>query len=261
MMKTIQVSWLVTLLIVAGLATKVQPFTTHTQHCQPRRSRSNAASSLILRTFSRRNSITTPDNQELEFSNKKDGDLRKRRRPSLLIHPARRAVLTSLLTTATVLVGSITTSKPAQALLTDRNTPDVEKFAAGQTISLDEAKRRFRLAQRDIDELIARYDDISAGGGDNVRLYLGTQGVKSHMYGITKIVRVLRDSVDDIVAFTEAATEFEAYLYQAEGAAYQSIFVEFSSAKGTPAQFLATAKKDAIVMRKYMQEMADMLVD
>lgn len=79
------------------------------------------------------------------------------------------------------------------------------------------------------------------------------------MYGITKVVKGLREEADDIVEFTEAANEFEAYLYQAEGAAYQSLFVEHSSAKGTPETFLATAKKDVLSMRRYMGELAEQL--
>ena len=56
-----------------------------------------------------------------------------------------------------------------------------------------------------------------------------------------------------------AMDEFEAYLFQAEGAAYQSMFVEHSSAKGTPESLLKTAKGDIINMRKYMSVMAKQL--
>jgi len=48
-------------------------------------------------------------------------------------------------------------------------------------------------------------------------------------------------------------------LYQAEGAAYQSMFVEHSSAKSTPESLLLTAKSDILNMRKYMKELADQL--
>ena len=108
----------------------------------------------------------------------------------------------------------------------------------------------------DVDELIENYSEISKGGGDAVRRYLGTVGVDKKMYGITKVVKDLRDEADDIVEYTETANEFEAYLYQAEGAAYQSLFVEHSSAKGTPETFLATAKKDVLSMRKFMGDLA-----
>lgn len=76
------------------------------------------------------------------------------------------------------------------------------------------------------------------------------------MYGITKVLKDLRDEAEDIVEFQETLNEFEAYLYQAEGAAYQSLFVEHSSSKGTPETFLATAKKDVVSMQKYMDNLA-----
>ena len=148
----------------------------------------------------------------------------------------------------------------AKATLMDVNTPGVQTFKAGATIGPEEAKKRFQLAIQDVDELIANYDEISkSGGGDNVRRYLGTVGVQSHMYGITKVLKELREEADDIVEFNEASDEFEAYLFQAEGAAYQSLFVEHSSAKGTPESFLATAKKDVLNMRKYMGDLAAQL--
>ena len=79
------------------------------------------------------------------------------------------------------------------------------------------------------------------------------------MYGITKVVKALREEAEDIVEFTEIADEFEAYLFQAEGAAYQSLFAEHSSAKSTPESLLATAKKDVLQMRKFMGQLASQL--
>lgn len=143
----------------------------------------------------------------------------------------------------------------ADTLLMDKGTPDVEAFKGG----VEEAKKRLRLAIIDIDNLLANYEEISKNGGDNVRLYLGTQGLKSHMYGITKVVKALKEEADDIVEYTEASNEFEAYLFQAEGAAYQSLFAEHSSAKSTPESLLKTAKKDIVNMRKFMGDLAEQL--
>ena len=56
--------------------------------------------------------------------------------------------------------------------------------------------------------------------------FVGTQGTKSHMYGLPKALKSLKEEVDDIVEYTETLNDFEAYKYQAEGAAYQSMFVE-----------------------------------
>lgn len=137
----------------------------------------------------------------------------------------------------------------------EKSIPDVPAFAGG----VSEARTRFQLAIKDVDSLLANYDAITISGGDNVRLYLGTQGVKSHMYGISKALKLLKYEADDIVEYTEALNEFEAFLYQAEGAAYQSMFVEHSSARSTPESLLKTAKGDIVNMRKFMGDLAAQL--
>eukprot|EP00957_Ditylum_brightwellii_P139614 10641022-Ditylum_brightwellii.AAC.1 len=76
------------------------------------------------------------------------------------------------------------------------------------------------------------------------------------MYGISKVLKDLRDESEDVVEYQETLDEFNAYLFQAEGAAYQSLFVEHSSAKGTPESLLATAKKDVVSMQKFMDQLA-----
>ncbi|KAL7542331.1 hypothetical protein ACHAXR_011684 [Thalassiosira sp. AJA248-18] len=156
------------------------------------------------------------------------------------------------------MAATITTIAPPPALasdtllLMDKSCPDVPAFEGG----VPEAKTRFQLAIKDVDNLLANYDEITKSGGDNVRLYLGTQGVKSHLYGISKVLKLLKEEADDIVEFTEASNEFEAYLFQAEGAAYQSMFVEHSSARSTPQSLLKTAKGDIVNMRKFAGDMA-----
>ena len=141
----------------------------------------------------------------------------------------------------------------------DATQDEAKTFSPGTKLSVEENKQRFRAARQDVQYLLDHYEKISEGGGDAVRRYLGTVGVSSNMYGITKVVKDLRDEAEDLVEYTETANEFEAYLYQAEGAAYQSLFVEHSSAKGTPASFLATAKKDVVSMQRYMDDLAKQL--
>lgn len=128
-------------------------------------------------------------------------------------------------------------------------------FKPGSTLSVDQAKSRFQLARKDVQYLLDNYSQISKEGGDAVRRYLGTVGTAGYMYGISKVVKLLRDEADDIVEYTEAMDEFNAYLYQAEGAAYQSIFAEHSSAKATPESCLATAKQDITMVAKYMDRL------
>lgn len=165
----------------------------------------------------------------------------------------RRSILQQIATASATVVSL--PSSPANALLLDNSSPDLAAFAGG----IEEAKERFKLAIADIDDLLNNYDAISKSGGDNVRLYLGTQGVKSHMFGIMKVLKALKEEADDIVEYTEAMDSFEAYKNQAEGAAYQSMFVEHSSAKGTPESFLKTAKGDVVNLRKYMGDLAAQL--
>ena len=193
------------------------------------------------------------------FSSSSVSSISVRKDTSLRLHSSydRRSFLANNAATSFVF-SSLAFPVPAFAdtLLMDKGTPDVEAFKGG----VEEAKKRLRLAILDIDNLLANYEEISKnGGGDNVRLYLGTQGLKSHMYGITKVVKALKEEADDIVEYTEASNEFEAYLFQAEGAAYQSLFAEHSSAKSTPESLLKTAKKDIVNMRKFMGDLAEQL--
>jgi len=165
----------------------------------------------------------------------------------------RRSIIHQIVTASATVVSL--PSSPANALLVESSSPDVPAFTGG----IAEAKERFVLAVKDIDDLLNNYDAIAKSGGDNVRLYLGTQGVKSHMYGIMKVLNTLKEEADDIVEYTEAKDSFEAFKNQAEGAAYQSLFVEHSSAKGTPESLLKTAKGDIVNLRKYMGDLAAQL--
>ena len=170
---------------------------------------------------------------------------------------SRRSFLVT--TTASLLISSTSSIQPAAATLMDATQDEAKTFSPGTKLSVEEGKKRFGASRKDVQYLLDNYDTICEGGGDAVRRYLGTVGVSSNMYGITKVVKDLRDEADDLVEFTETLNEFEAYLYQAEGAAYQSLFVEHSSAKGTPATFLATAKKDIQKMQSFMDDLAKQL--
>jgi len=120
-----------------------------------------------------------------------------------------------------------------------------------------DAKERFVAARKELRDLIDNYSEITAkGGGDAVRSRLGTQGISSNLFGIQKILKTLTDDAEDLVEYTEMMEEFNAYYFQAEGAAYQSMFIEHSSAKGTPETILKTAKADILQMEKYMDQLA-----
>ena len=73
-------------------------------------------------------------------------------------------------------------------------------------------------------------------------LILGTVGVTSGMYGITKVMKELQDEAEDIVEYVEDMNEFNAFLNQADTACYSANFVEFSAAKTKPEEFYRNAK-------------------
>ena len=133
-------------------------------------------------------------------------------------------------------------------------------YAAEGRIEVEEAKQKFVAARKELRKLIDDYSEITAkGGGDAVRNRLGTQGVNSNLFGIQKVLKKLTTEAEDIVEYTETMEEFNAYYFQAEGAAYQSLFVEHSSAKSTPESLLKTAKADIMQMEKYMDQLAGQL--
>ena len=123
-------------------------------------------------------------------------DLESRNRRTFLV----RQIIAP--TIASVAATWLPTPRPALAdamLLMDKGRPDVPPFKG----SADEARTRLQLAIRDIDNLLENYDTLTRSGGDNVRLYLGTQGVKSNMFGIMKVLNSLKEELEDIVEYTE----------------------------------------------------------
>ena len=138
----------------------------------------------------------------------------------------------------------------------DNKQANARTFTAGQTMGKDEAIARFKLGRKDLQYLLDNYDSISPDGGDGVRRYLGTVGVTSGLYGISKVMKDLQKEADDIVEYTESMNEFNSYLNAADTACYSANFVEFSAAKTKPEKFLQDAKLDAQQMAKEMGKMA-----
>ena len=135
--------------------------------------------------------------------------------------------------------------QPASAVMMSVDDPVIKLFNSGRALGKELAVERFKLARDDLNYLLKNYDEISLGGGDSVRRYLGTVGVTSGLYGITKILKELQDEADDFVEYTENMNEFDVYLRQADTSCYSANFVEFSSAKTKPEKFLNDAKSGA----------------
>jgi len=129
-------------------------------------------------------------------------------------------------------------------------------FKAGEAMGIEGAKTRFVQARKDLQYLLDNYDEIQKGGGDNIRRYLGTVGVTSAMYGISKVMKELQEEANDIVEYTENMNEFDAYLRAADTACYSANFVEFSAAKTKPEKFFEDARTETGLMRGAMDRMA-----
>ena len=134
--------------------------------------------------------------------------------------------------------------------------PKVKVFTAGEALGVEKAKSRLQEARRTVDDLIENYDEISKGGGDAVRRYLGTVGTDSALFGILRVLKELRSECDDIVEYSESMDEFDYYLRAADTALYSANFVEFSAAKTKPEKFFADAKAASLNMKVYMDKLA-----
>ena len=157
-----------------------------------------------------------------------------------------------------VLTSSFVVNKnPFQALaVMDSSQDNAKVFKAGIALGKEAAIERFKLGRKDLKYLLDNYSSITPDGGDGVRRYLGTVGVSSGLYGITKVLKELQDEAEDIVEYTESMNDFNAYLSAADTACYSANFVEFSAAKTKPEKFLDDAKMDAEMMLKNMNKMA-----
>jgi hypothetical protein len=139
------------------------------------------------------------------------------------------------------------------------NNGTAKVFTAAEVVGVEAGKERFLLAQQKINELADNFDEIAKTGGDGIRRYLGTVGTSSPLCGIGKVMKDLQEESSDIVEYTETMNDFEIALRAADTAAYSSIFVEFSSAKTKPEEFIKNAKREIKNMQVFMATMANEL--
>ena len=129
----------------------------------------------------------------------------------------------------------------------------------GPPLTESEALDRLVSARKSIDYLLSNYDDICAGGGDNVRRYLGTVGASSGLVGVTKVMKALEGRADDFVEYTETATEVNQAIQQADGSAYMAIFVTSSTSYDPPSKYFGQAKVEVLNAKKALDELARMV--
>ena len=148
-------------------------------------------------------------------------------------------------------------SRRANAVM--QNIPD-NVFQVGKDLSRVEAQHRFQQGQTSLTNLLEQYEMIcDQGGGDNIRRYLGTVGMTSGLYGITKVLKVLQETATDIVDYTETMEEFNAALTGADGSAYMAIFAGSSTSTVPATQYYQDAKRDIQRAHQLMQELAKQL--
>ncbi len=156
---------------------------------------------------------------------------------------------------ALVATSATTIQSPANAAMKSDQTV----FKAGQELTIDEAKARFREGQTSLVYLLNNYDEICEGGGDNIRRYLGTVGTSSGLYGIAKVMKVLQQEAEDIVEYTEVMNEINSALVGADGSAYMAIFTESSTSGVPPKKYFDDAKIEVKRAIASMQEIAKQL--
>jgi hypothetical protein len=156
------------------------------------------------------------------------------------------------------LLTGVLSAGEAKAVVVE-NSSNTKVFTAAEVVGVVAAKERFLLSQKKVDELAENYDEISKGGGDSVRRYLGTVGTTSPLCGIGKVMMQLQEEASDVVEYTETMNDFEISLRGADTAVYSTIFVEFSSSSAKPEQFFKLAKADIGRMQVQMTTMANEL--
>ena len=152
---------------------------------------------------------------------------------------------------------SSSSSSVANAVVLDNTTSSSSgmMFEIGKELTEEQAIKRLKGGMESLQYLLEHYDEICEGGGDNVRRYLGTVGTTSGLFGISKVLKRLSDRADDIVEYTETATEIEKCIQQADGSAYMAIFVTTSTSYTPPSKYFADAK---IEIKRCIRSMNDL---
>jgi hypothetical protein len=135
-------------------------------------------------------------------------------------------------------------------------------FEVGKDLTVEQALERFQEGKISLQYLLDHYDEICAVGGDNVRRYLGTVGTTSGLYGIPKVLKILREqssTIDDIVEFSELSEELNSSIQQADGSAYMAIFTTSSTSGVHPQRYFEDAKTEVKQAMKTMNELSTQL--
>jgi len=157
-----------------------------------------------------------------------------------------------------LMTAALLTLTPTKSLATVISS-SANKAGTLDALTMEEAEQRFRAGRESVAYLLKNYNEICEGGGDNVRRYLGTVGTTSGLFGIQKAMKTLADKADDIVEYTELATEIEKTIQQADGSSYMAIFTVTSTSGVPPEKYFKDAKIEIERCAKDMDELAAMV--
>ena len=124
-------------------------------------------------------------------------------------------------------------------------------------ISVEAARDQWVAAGKKIAELDDGFDDVAKGGGDAVRVQLGTAGdnAASPLYQIDKALNKLLPEAEDPGEFGERLDDFIYRLRQADSMAYSANFAGGSGKPKPPAVYLQLSHDEVVAMRKLVQQL------
>ena len=120
---------------------------------------------------------------------------------------------------------------------------------ASHAITVDAAREQWTKAIAKIAELDEAFDSVAKGGGDAVRVELGTAGSASPLYQIDKALDKLLPEASDPAEFGEQLDLFIYRLRQADGMAYSANFAGGSGKPKPPAVYLQLSHDEVAAMR------------
>lgn len=122
---------------------------------------------------------------------------------------------------------------------------------------VEAAKAQIAEASRELDRLMANYDAVTtAYGGDGVRRVLGKVGTTSPLFQIEQALKLLFDNDPNLPdKYIEDLDAVMLGISDADGQAYSSNFVSFSSAKGKPEDYWKRAQDNIPPMQTALKEM------
>lgn len=123
-------------------------------------------------------------------------------------------------------------------------------------ITTEGAKTQWKNAEKGIDDLVQNWSAVSKGGGDAIRVALGTQGTSSALFQIDKVLRVLREEAEDLVEFTEQEEEFRLTLSRADSMAYSANYAGGSGKPTKPEVYIEKSQKEVMELQRIAKSLS-----